>query len=375
MKEDLVALARSLGFGLCRIAPCVAPPHADEFRAWLDGGNAGEMTWLERNKHRRTDPQQVLPGAASVIVLAMNYWQGSGETGERASDWRGGAPDREGAGLGGDPRETPGSDAHSAASSQAIGKIARYAWGEDYHDLIEKKLRVMDEWLTTRGGRQRCYVDTGPVLERDFAALAGVGWHGKSTMLIHPRLGAWFFLAEILTSLVMPPDAPLRNHCGKCRRCIDVCPTGAITAPLHVDARRCVSYLTIEHKGAIPEEFRVLIGDRIYGCDDCIDACPWNRFAAASQESAFAAREFVHGWTLRDFLTLDEDGFRALFRKSPIKRIKRRGFLRNVCVALGNTGSSDDLPALERAAKDPEPLIAEHAQWAIARIRRRADDI
>ena len=367
VKEELVALARSLGFDLCRVAECVTPPHAGEFRAWLDGGNAGEMAWLERNKDRRTDPQQVLPGAASVVVLAINYWQGEGETGNARPDWRLG--DRSMAQRRQIGEELP------APGSRPVGKIARYAWGDDYHDLIEAKLRVMDEWLTARGGRQRCYVDTGPVLERDFAALAGVGWHGKSTMLIHPRLGAWFFLAEILTTLALPADAPSRDHCGKCARCIEACPTGAITAPLHVDARRCVSYLTIEHKGAIPEEFRVLIGDRIFGCDDCIAACPWNRFAAASQESAFAAREFVHDWTLRDFLALDDDGFRALFRKSPIKRIKRRGFLRNVCVALGNIGSGDDLPALRQAAEDPEPLIAEHAQWAIARIRERIGGI
>jgi epoxyqueuosine reductase len=362
VKEDLIALAQNLGFGLCRVAACVEPPHAGEFRAWLDGGYAGEMAWLERNKERRTDPQRVLPGAASVIVLAMNYWQGD-DPGEK-SRGRGTAFK-----VGDAPKDAP--FLPNPANPPAKGKIARYAWGDDYHDLIEKKLRVMDEWLADRGGRQRCYVDTGPVLERDFAALAGVGWHGKSTMLVHPRMGAWFFLAEILTTLALPPDAPLGDHCGKCTRCVEICPTGAITAPHHVDARRCVSYLTIEHKGSIPEEFRVLIGDRIYGCDDCIAACPWNRFAAASRESAFAAREFVHGWTLRDFLALDDEGFRALFRKSPIKRIKRRGFLRNVCVALGNTGSADDLPALERAAADSEPLIAEHAQWAIARIRAR----
>jgi epoxyqueuosine reductase len=214
-------------------------------------------------------------------------------------------------------------------------------------------------------------VDTGPVLERDFAALAGAGWHGKSTMLVHPKLGTWYFLAEILTTLDLPPDAPMADHCGKCTRCITACPTGAITAPRQLDARRCVSYLTIENKGAIPEEFRVAIGDRIYGCDDCLTACPWNRFAQASQESSFAAREFVHGWTLRDYLGLDDEGFRALFKKSPIKRIKRRGFLRNVCVALGNVGTREDLPALSRAAQDAEPLIAEHAMWAIGRIEAR----
>jgi epoxyqueuosine reductase len=334
VKTALLALAQDLGFELCRIAPCTAPPHAAEFRAWLADGRAGEMSWLERNQDRRTDPQQVLPGARSVVVLGMNYWQGD--------------------------QATP-----------TLGRIARYAWGDDYHDLIEQKLATLDDWLIARGGRQRRYVDTGPVLERDFAALAGAGWHGKSTMLIHPKLGTWFFLAEILTTLDLAPDAPMADHCGKCTRCITACPTQAITAPQQLDARRCISYLTIENKGAIPEEFRVAMGDRIYGCDDCLTACPWNRFAQESRESSFAAREYVHGWALRDFLALDDEGFRTLFRKSPIKRIKRRGFLRNVCVALGNVGTCGDLPALEKAARDPEPLIAEHARWAIARIGQR----
>ena len=342
MKTELIAQAESLGFALCRIAPCTAPPHAAEFRSWLEDGRAGEMAWLGRNADRRTDPQLVLPGARSVVVLAMNYWQG------RDND-----------------------ESHERGDAPSSFRVARYAWGDDYHDLIEAKLRTLDAWLTARGGRQRCYVDTGPMLERDFAALAGAGWHGKSTMLIHPQLGAWFFLAEILTTLDLAPDDPLPDRCGKCTRCITACPTGAITAPHQLDARRCISYLTIELKGSIPESLRPLIGDRIYGCDDCAAACPWNRFAQASTETAFAAREFVHQWTLRDFLTLDDDGFRALFKKSPIKRIKRRGFLRNVCVALGNTGTAADLPALERAAQDAEQLIAEHATWAVARIRER----
>ena len=346
MKTELFAQAEGLGFALCRIAPCSAPPHAAEFRAWLEDGRAGEMAWLARNADRRTDPQLVLPGARSVVVLAMNYFVGA-QSAERGA--------RKGAGV-----------------PIADHRIARYAWGDDYHEVIEAKLRTLDAWLTARGGRQRCYVDTGPMLERDFAALAGAGWHGKSTMLIHPQLGAWFFLAEILTTLDLTPDEPLPDRCGKCTRCITACPTGAITAPHQLDARRCISYLTIELKGSIPEDLRPLIGDRIYGCDDCAAVCPWNRFAQSSTETAFAAREFVHDWTLRDFLALDDDGFRALFKKSPIKRIKRRGFLRNVCVALGNTGTADDLPALARAAEDPEPLIAEHAAWALARIRERA---
>ena len=334
MKAELVARAEELGFDLCRVARCSVPPHAGEFREWLADGRAGTMEWLARNADRRTKPELVLPGVRSVVVLAMNY---------------------------------------QANIEHRTGRIARYAWGDDYHDVIEEKLRVLDDWMAARGGRQRHYVDTGPVLERDFAALAGVGWHGKSTMLIHPKLGTWFFLAELFTTLELEPDAPLPDRCGSCTRCMVACPTQAITAPHRLDARRCISYLTIELKGSIPEEFRPLIGDRIYGCDDCLDACPWNRFASASRETAFAARPFVHEMTLRDFLALDDEGFRALFRKSPIKRIKRRGFLRNVCVALGNVGTRDDLPALEKAAFDSEPLIAEHAQWAIGRIRARAE--
>jgi epoxyqueuosine reductase len=216
-------------------------------------------------------------------------------------------------------------------------------------------------------------VDTGPILERDFAAESGVGWHGKSTMLVDPQLGTWFFLAEILTTLELPSDLPQPARCGTCTRCITACPTGAIKDAHRLDARRCISYLTIELKGSIPLEFRPLIGDRIYGCDTCLDVCPWNRFAAVSREASFSARPAVATMQLRDFLSLDDKQFRALFRGSPIKRIKRRGLLRNVCVALGNVGTDDDLPALARAAADPEPLIAEHAAWAIERIRSRSE--
>jgi epoxyqueuosine reductase len=191
-------------------------------------------------------------------------------------------------------------------------------------------------------------------------------------MLINTQLGTWFFLAEILTTLELPPDPAVPDRCGSCSRCVDACPTGAITAPHHVDARRCISYLTIEHKSAIPVELRALIGDRIFGCDDCLTACPWNRFAQTSHEAAFQARASTVGMALRDYLALTEEQFREAFRGSPIKRIKRRGFLRNVCVALGNVGDTTDLPALERAGNDAEPLIAEHARWAIEQIRLRA---
>ena len=345
-KSDLIWFCKSLGFAECRVARATEPPHAQEFLKWAEEGRAGEMTWLQKNSERRTTPELILPGVKSIITLAMNYWQGD----EKRL-----------------PTATP--SVHSGSGHQR-GRIARYAWNEDYHDLITPKLREIDAYLQQAGGAQRYYVDTGPVLERDFAAASGIGWHGKSTMLISPTLGTWFFLAELLTTLEFPPDAPLPDRCGRCTRCMDACPTGAITDAHHLDARLCVSYLTIELKGSIPEPLRPLMGDRIYGCDDCLTACPWNRFAQVSHEASFHAREAVN-LSLVDLLAFTEDDFRAAFRKSPIKRIKRRGFLRNVCVALGNTGTLEDLPALERAAADPEPLIAEHAQWAIQQIKAR----
>jgi len=333
IKSALLAKARVLGFDDCRVAPALPAAHREVFEQWIAEGKHGDMAWMARNIERRTDPRVVLPGARSVIVLAMNYFQGSGPQ----KDYR----------------------------------IARYAWNDDYHDLIEKKLRELDAFLTAHGGTQKPYVDTGPVLERDFASEAGLGWGGKSTMQIHRHLGTWFFLADILTTLDLPADTPAKDMCGKCTRCIDACPTQAITAPQRMDARRCISYLTIESKGSIPHEFRRAIGDRIYGCDACLDACPWNRHAQESREATFQARETVFSKSLRDFLALTDDDFRSLFAKSPIKRIKRPAFLRNVCVALGNAGLPDDLPALETAAADPHPLIAEHAVWAITEIRQR----
>ncbi len=345
VKEAIVEHALGLGFALCRVARCGPPKHGAQFLEWLDEGMAGEMeTWLARSSHKRVNPEEVLPGARAVVVLAMNYWQGPVADPSRAADDHG-----------------PG------------GRIARYAWGGDYHDLIQEKLRAMDVFLQTLGGRQRYYVDTGPVLERDFAADAGAGWQGKSTMLLHPELGTWYFLAELLTTLDLTPDAPVTPRCGSCTRCLDACPTGAIRReePYKLDARRCVSYLTIELKGSIPLEFRPLIGDRIYGCDDCLEACPWNRFAEASREAVFQARAGTTGWVLRDYLALTDEGFRELFRGSPIKRTKRRGFLRNVCVALGNVGGAADLPALERAADGRRTIDRRTRLWAIEQIRIR----
>ena len=362
VRTQIVTLARELGFDLCRFARADAPEHATQFREWLDRGQGGELSYLARSAEKRCDPQQVLPEAKTVIVLAFNYFQG--EPVRAAVS----AADSVAAGV--SPANPPKIAADTAAPTSA-GRIARYAWGDDYHQLIEKKLAVLDDFLRRYGGTQKCYVDTGPMLERDHAAAAGVGWHGKSTMLLNRQLGTWFFLAEILTTLEFAPDPPQKNYCGRCTRCIDACPTGAITAPHQVDARRCISYLTIELKGSIPVGLRPMIGDRIYGCDDCLDACPWNRFAKVSRETAFAMRREVAAMKLRDYLSLDAEKFRRLFRDSPVKRTKRRGLLRNVCVALGNVGTKDDLPALEKAAADAEPLIAEHAQWAIGRIRER----
>jgi epoxyqueuosine reductase len=338
LKARLVCSAREAGFDSCRVAACKPPEHVREFREWLNEGSHGEMNYMQRGEEKRCDPEKILPGARSIIVLALNYFQGE------QPQW---------------------------PQTAATGRIARYAWGEDYHGVVEARLTRIEKFLCGFGGQQKCYVDTGPVLERDHGAQSGIGWHGKSTMLIDQRLGTWFFLAEILTTLELPPDEPVPNRCGTCERCIKACPTGAITGPHQLDARRCISYLTIELKGAIPLELRPLIGDRIFGCDDCLEACPWNRFAQDSRQTEFSARRSTTGISLRDYLDLNTEEFRALFRNSPIKRIKRSGFLRNVCVALGNVGDRSDLPALERTAADPDGMVAEHAAWAIKRIRNR----
>ena len=334
MQASVKSLAAKLGFDACRIARAKEASHAATFRQWLGDGCHGNMAWLARDPHRRSDPREVLPGCQAVICLAMNYYTDS---------------------------------IQCRQSAAGNFRIARYAWNDDYHDLIARRLADFDAALQALGGTQRCYVDTGPVLERDFASDAGLGWNGKSTMQIHRQLGTWFFLAEILTTIELSADPPHGDHCGSCTRCLGACPTRAITAPHRVDARRCIAYLTIEHKGSIPMEFRAALGDRIFGCDACLEACPWNRFAVASRELAFHARPEIFACRLRDFLDLDAAGFRALFAGSPIQRLKRPRFLRNVCVALGNTGDADDLPALRRAAADPDPLIAEHAAWALAR--------
>ncbi len=333
-KANIVKIAHALGFDDCRVARAREATHAVEYKQWVADGCAGDMAWMGKNMERRVNPAEVLPGACAVISLALNYFPGEG-------------------------------------NSDVDYRIARYAWNDDYHDVIDAKLRDLNAALEDMGGVQRFYTDTGPVLERDFATDAGLGWSGKSCVQIHRKMGTWFFLAELITTLDLPPDVPFGDHCGKCTRCIDACPTDAITEPHRVDARRCISYLTIEHHGVIPLEFRRQIGDRIYGCDTCLDVCPWNRFAKISRETKFHARQAVFQLQLRDFLKLDDASFRRLFAKSPIKRIKRSRFLRNVCVALGNVGTQKDLPALNAALNEGDALISEHATWAIKEIETR----
>ncbi len=333
-KRNIQYIAKQLGFSDCRIASAHDATHAQRYKEWVAEGCAGDMKWLERGVERRTKPTEVVPGAKAIVTLALNYFPGNQE---ESDDYR----------------------------------IARYAWNDDYHDIIEEKLSDLHSAMSDMGGEQRYYVDTGPVLERDYASDAGLGWNGKSTVQIHPKLGTWFFLCELITTLPLEPDEPFGNKCGKCTRCIDFCPTQAITAPHRMDARRCISYLTIEHKGSIPLELRPLMSDKIYGCDVCLEVCPWNRFAKLSQESQFHAREEIFEHSLRDFLDLTVEDFRRVFAKSPIKRIKRERFLRNVCVALGNTGKAEDIVRLKKLAQQEDELVEEHALWAIEQIRAR----
>ena len=329
------ARAAALGFDRCGIAPADPARHAEYFQRWLDAGQSGEMQWLAREPARRIDPTMVVPEARSIIVVGLNYW-----------------------------RPQPA----------GRGRVARYALGDDYHLLMQRKLETLAEEIRTQDHEARAYVDTGPVLEKPLAETAGLGWQGKSTMLIDTHLGPWLLLGEIITSLELEPDAPATDHCGTCERCMKACPTGAITGPYQLDARRCIAYLTIELKGSIPEEMRPLIGDRIYGCDECLEVCPWNRFAQTTSEPGFLTDTTAAGEgrdRLHELLEISPAEFKRRFARSPILRVKRRGLLRNVCVALGNIGTRDDLPALHRAQQHDEPLVREHAEWAVRQIEGR----
>jgi epoxyqueuosine reductase len=329
------ARAQALGFDVCGIAPAEPSRHAAYFQQWIAAGQGGEMEWLKRDPQRRSDPRAVLPGARSLVVMGMNYWQ---------------------------------------PQPAGRGRVARYALGDDYHGLMLEKLECLAGEIHATGHAAKVYVDTGPVLEKPLAETAGLGWQGKSTMLVHPRFGPWLLLGEIITSLELAPDQPHREHCGTCERCLHACPTGAITGPYQLDARRCIAYLTIELKGSIPEELRPLIGDRVYGCDECLDVCPWNRFAQTTRESRFLSQDESGASgqdRLHELLEISAAEFKRRFARSPILRVKRRGLLRNVCVVLGNTGDAGDLPALRRAEQHEEPLVREHASWAVRQIEER----
>ena len=339
MKPAIRQRAADLGFDDCRFTSAGPPATTEQFQRWLAKKNHGQMNWLERGAGKRADPQKVLPGAMSVIALAASY-----------------------------------GDFNSHISNPKSGVVARYARFADYHDVLAERLKSLTAFVNDLGGaetRSLWYVDTGPLLERDFAQRAGLGFVGKHTNVISRRLGNWIFLAEILTTLELAPDAPEKNRCGKCSLCLSACPTNAFTAPFQLDARRCISYLTIELKGAIPVELRPAIGNRIFGCDDCLAVCPWNRFARECRLMQPHARSDLQSPDLVELLQLDAAGFKAKFAGTPMVRTKRRGLLRNVCVALGNVGDRSALPSLEKAARDPEPLIAEHAQWAMERITAR----
>ncbi len=359
LTDALRAEARALGFSLVGVAGPEASEHMGLYRDWVASGHHGEMGYLARadSLARRSDLTLTSQGVRSVVVVAHEYG---------ASD-PAGVPD--------DPSR---------------GVIARYARGDDYHDVMKTKLKALGRWLEERVGEAinaRLYIDTGPILERDLAQRAGLGWFGKNTMLIHPRRGSYFFVGLLLLDLELEPDEPFsEDRCGSCTNCLDACPTGALLgrdesgAPI-MDATRCISYLTIELRGPIPIELRPLIGNRIYGCDICQEVCPWNeRFGEPASEPAYRAREGLDGPTLLELaealLDMDEAQFRKAFRGSPVLRTKRRGLLRNVCVALGNWGSKVAVPVLKRASDDPEPLVRAHATWALGQIEsQRATEV
>jgi epoxyqueuosine reductase len=340
LKERIKERARELGFDLVGIAEAAPSRHHPAYLDWLRAGYHGTMAYMARPGavERRKDPRLILPGARSVIVVAVNYY----------------VADRQ----------------PCQAGAELRGRIARYARNDDYHDVMKRRLEALVDFMRAEAGQEiqaRAYVDTGPVLERELASRAGLGWIGKNTNLIHPRWGSWLLLGEIITNLALEPDQPFeRDHCGSCDRCLRACPTQAFVAPRVLDAQRCISYLTIELREAIPPDLRPLMSDWIFGCDVCQDACPWNRkFARPTHEPTFQPRDDLDAPDLLALLTLDEEGFRRRFRGSPIRRAKRRGLLRNVAVALGNLGAPSAIPALKSALDDPEPLVQEHAAWAL----------
>lgn len=328
--------ALRLGFSLCGITHADPPPHHVNFRQWIGEGKAGEMLYLHRQEPKRGDLELVLPNAKSVVSVGLNYSPEDGATNEGASG--------------------------------QVAVISRYARFDDYHVYMWAKLDELLAFaldLVPHSNGKR-YCDTGPVTERDIAMRAGIGWIGKHTNLISRKLGNWFFLGELILDYSLELDPPETPHCGTCTRCISACPTGALRGPFDLDARKCIAYLTIELKGSIPTELRPLIGTRIYGCDDCLAVCPWNKFARQSKVDVLMPRSDLQSPDLVGFLDLSEEQFKIKFANSPILRTKRRGFLRNVCVALGNVGDCQVLPRLRRfLLTEEDPLVREHASWAI----------
>jgi epoxyqueuosine reductase len=320
--------------------PDAVPEIAGRLEAFVDNGWHGDMGWMAERMHWRGDPAALWPEARSVIMLAEAY--------------------------------TPEHDPTEILDHPDRGAISVYAQNRDYHDIVKKRLKWLGRWLIDEAGPDtqiKVFVDTAPVMEKPLAEAAGIGWQGKHTNLLSRDLGSWFFLGAIFTTLELPVDAPGAEHCGSCTACLDACPTQAFPAPGQLDARRCISYLTIEHKGPVPEHLRPALGNRIYGCDDCLAACPWNKYAVAAQEARYLARDDLAAPPLAELAALDDAGFRLMFSGSPIKRIGRARFLRNVAYAIGNSGDPALAPAVAPLADDPDPVLADAARWALGRLR------
>lgn len=343
LKARLAGFARESGFasmGVCR--PDAVSELAGRLEAFVAAGRHGQMGWMEERRHWRGNPAALWPEARSVVMLADLY--------------------------------TPHADPLEVLERPDRGAISVYARNRDYHEVVKKRLKKVGRWLLeqSRGEEIKVFVDTAPVMEKPLAAAAGLGWQGKHTNLLSRDLGNWFFLGAIFTTVELPPDTPGRENCGSCTACLDICPTAAFPAPFQLDARRCISYLTIEHHGPVAKELRPALGNRIYGCDDCLAVCPWNKFARDAQEIRYHARDDLDAPELSRLAALDDAGFRALFSGSPIKRIGRARFLRNVCYAIGNSGRPDLLPSLGPLLDDPDPALADAARWALARLRDHA---
>ncbi|WP_034852135.1 tRNA epoxyqueuosine(34) reductase QueG [Inquilinus limosus] len=338
IKDRIRAEAHALGFDSVGFAAATPDPRLKErLELFLAEGQHGDMGWMETHADRRADPQTLWPGARTVLSIGLNYG--------------------------------PAEDPLPLLRERERGVISVYAQGRDYHDVVKKKLKALGGWIhRTFRIELKVFVDTAPVMEKPLAMRAGIGWQGKHTNLVSRDWGSWLFLGEIYLALELPPDTPERDRCGSCHACLDICPTAAFPAPYRLDARRCISYLTIEHKGPIPRELRPLIGNRIYGCDDCLAVCPWNKFAAAGREAALAPRPGLTGPALASLLGFDDAGFRAAFSGSPIKRIGRDRFLRNVLVAIGNSGDAGLAPAVESLLDDASPLVRGAAVWALGRL-------